>query len=64
MYYPHNIHKPSPKALPPITVNAMSDDITRSLLNRLSAEARREALKRVADSILPTLEVGPWTLKP
>ena len=59
MYYPHNIHKPSPKALPVLTVSVMSDDITRSLLNRLAAEARREALKRIADSILPTLEVQP-----
>ena len=57
MYSPHNSRKPSPKALPVLTVSAMSDDITRSLLNRLAAEARREALKRVADSILPTLEV-------
>ena len=57
MYYPHNSRKPSPKALPVLTVSAMSDDITRSLLNRLAAEARREALKRIADSILPTLEV-------
>ena len=57
MFYPHNTYKTSPKALPALTVSAMADDITRSLLNRLAAEARREALKRVADSILPTLEV-------
>ena len=59
MYFPHNLHKPSPKALPVLAVSVMSDDITRSLLNRLAAEARREALKRIADSILPTLEVQP-----
>lgn len=57
MYYPANTQCTSPKALPVLTVSVMSDDITRSLLNRLSAEARREALKRIADSILPTLEV-------
>ena len=57
MYYPANTQRTSPKALPVLTVSVMSDDITRSLLNRLTAEARREALKRIADSILPTLEV-------
>ena len=56
MYFPNNLHKPSPKALPVLTVSALADDMTRSILNDLEAARLHEALKDKANAILPTLE--------